>query len=58
MGAAAADFDNDGWPDIYVARAALRACFIGTDTTGRSRKSLSLPGARSMKMALHCRAWA
>ena len=42
MTAVAADFDNDGWPDIYVACDSTPACCSATTTTAPSpRKAWS-----------------
>src|SRR5260370_41507185 len=38
MGAAAADFENDGWPDIYVACASALSLFYRNNHDGTFRE--------------------
>src|SRR6266566_1527099 len=40
----AADYDNDGWPDLFVANDGIEAYPITTSTTARSKR-LAFPAA-------------
>ena len=42
-GVAVGDYDNDGWPDLYVSNFGRTASFT-TTMTGRSPTSRSKPG--------------
>ena len=37
----ASDFDNDGYPDLYMSCDSVRACFITTGRTAPSKRSAS-----------------
>ena len=41
MTAVAADFDNDGWPDIYVACDSTPSFLFATSTMARFAKKAS-----------------
>ena len=58
MGAAAADFDNDGWPDIYVACDTAPSLLYRNNHDGTFREIAVPAGARSTSMASLLRAWA
>ena len=58
MTAAAADFDEDGWPDIYVASDSTAAICTATTTTARSPTSRSKAARRTASTAMRRPAWA
>jgi len=58
LGVAVFDYDNDGWPDIFVATTPPRPRFTKTSTTVRFRRSPSRPAWPIRLTASRKPAWA
>ena len=58
LGVVVLDYNNDGWPDLFVSNDTHRTSYSATTTTVRFPKRALPPVWHSVKTALHAEPWA